>query len=70
VASYSDSLQLIVLELIRKVVRSAPLDKSKYIRCILTLFNSPSNAVTYEVRNPCKLNLSRKGLDMRRPFSI
>ena len=48
VASYSDSLQLIVLELIRKVVRTNPLDKSKYIRCILTLFNSPSSAVTYE----------------------
>jgi len=48
VASYGDSLQLIVLELIRKVVRSNPLDKSKYIRCILTLFNSPSSAVTYE----------------------
>ena len=48
VATYSDSLQLIVLELIRKVVRSNPLDKSKYIRCILTLFNSPSSAVTYE----------------------
>jgi coatomer subunit beta len=48
VAGYSDSLQLIVLELIRKVVRSNPFDKSKYIRCILTLFNSPSSAVTYE----------------------
>ena len=48
VASWTDSLQLIVLELIRKVVRSNPLDKSKYIRCILTLFNSPSPAVTYE----------------------
>jgi coatomer subunit beta len=48
VATYSDSLQLIVLELIRKVVRANPLEKSKYIRCILTLFNSPSPAVTYE----------------------
>lgn len=36
------------LELIRKVVRSNPLDKSKYIRCILSLFNSSSNAVVYE----------------------
>ena len=48
VASYSDTLQLVVLELIRKVVRSNPNDKSKYIRCILTLFNSSSTAVVYE----------------------
>ena len=47
-ASYGDVLQLVVLELIRKVVRANPLDKSKYIRCILTLFNSQSNAVVYE----------------------
>ena len=31
-----------------QVVRANPLEKSKYIRCILTLFNSPSPAVTYE----------------------
>mmetsp|Transcript_28651 Transcript_28651/g.71332 ORF Transcript_28651/g.71332 Transcript_28651/m.71332 type:complete len:943 (+) Transcript_28651:78-2906(+) len=48
VSSYGDVLQLVVLELIRKVVRANPLDKSKYIRCILTLFNSPSNAVAFE----------------------
>ena len=48
VASYSDTLQLVVLELIRKVVRTNPNDKSKYIRCILTLFNSSSTAVVYE----------------------
>ena len=29
-------------------MRSNPLEKSKYIRCILTLFNSPSAAVQYE----------------------
>ena len=48
VSSYGDTLQLVILELIRKVVRSNPLEKSKYIRCILTLFNSTSNAVVYE----------------------
>ena len=48
VANYSDTLQLVVLELIRKVVKSNPLDKSKYVRCILTLFNSSSSAVVYE----------------------
>jgi len=48
VASFGDTLQLVILELIRKVVRSNPLEKSRYIRCILTLFNSTSNAVVYE----------------------
>jgi coatomer subunit beta len=48
VASFGDILQLAILELIRKVVRANPLDKSRYIRCILTLFNSQSNAVVYE----------------------
>jgi coatomer subunit beta len=48
VSNWSDILQLVVLELIRKVVRANPYEKSKYIRCILTLFNSPSNAVAYE----------------------
>uniref|UniRef100_A0A7S0NXF0 Coatomer subunit beta n=1 Tax=Calcidiscus leptoporus TaxID=127549 RepID=A0A7S0NXF0_9EUKA len=48
VAGYGDILQLVILELIRKVVRSNPYEKSKYIRCILTLFNSQSNAVVYE----------------------
>ena len=48
VAGYGDTLQLVILELIRKVVRANPLDKSKYIRCILTLFTSSSSAVVYE----------------------
>ena len=38
VASYGDSLQLIVLELIRKVVRTNPLEKSKPLRA-----SSPSS---------------------------
>ena len=45
VAGWGDILQLVVLELIRKVVRANPFEKSKYIRCILTLFNAQSNAV-------------------------
>ena len=48
VATWGDILQLVVLELIRKIVRSNPYEKSKYIRCILTLFNSQSPAVVYE----------------------
>ena len=47
-ATWGDILQLVVLELIRKIVRSNPYEKSKYIRCILTLFNSQSPAVVYE----------------------
>lgn len=48
VASYGDILQLVVLELIKKIVRANPLEKSRYVRCILTLFNSQSHAVVYE----------------------
>ncbi len=48
VAGWADILQLVVLELIRKIVRANPYEKSRYIRCILSLFNSPSNAVQYE----------------------
>ena len=45
VATWGDILQLVVLELIRKIVRSNPYEKSKYIRCILTLFNSQACAL-------------------------
>jgi coatomer subunit beta len=48
VANWSDILQLVVLELIRKIVRNNPYEKSRYIRCILTLFSSESHAVVYE----------------------
>ena len=48
VSNWSDILQLVVLELIRKIVRANPFEKSRYIRCILTLFSSESNAVVYE----------------------
>ena len=36
ISSMGDIIQLVMLELIRKVVRSNPLEKSKYVRCILT----------------------------------
>mmetsp|Transcript_218 Transcript_218/g.728 ORF Transcript_218/g.728 Transcript_218/m.728 type:complete len:948 (-) Transcript_218:175-3018(-) len=48
VAGWGDILQLVVLELIRKIVRANPYEKSRYIRCILTLFASESAAVAYE----------------------
>lgn len=59
VANYGDIFQLVVLELIRKVCRSDPFQKSKYIRCILTLFNTTSNAVLYECASTlCALTAS------------
>jgi len=48
VSAYGDIFQLVVLELIRKVCRADPQQKSKYIRCILTLFNTSSSALLYE----------------------
>jgi coatomer subunit beta len=48
VANYGDLFQLVVLELIRKVCHADPYQKSKYIRCILTLFATTSSAVLFE----------------------
>lgn len=48
VANFGDMLQFIVVELIRKVCRTNPAERSKYIRCIFTLLNSASSAVQYE----------------------
>jgi coatomer subunit beta len=48
VQSYGEILQLVVVEMIRKVVRSRPRDRGRYIRCIFTLLSSPSPAVQYE----------------------
>ncbi|KAI3888170.1 hypothetical protein MKX03_020568 [Papaver bracteatum] len=41
-------LQMVVLELIRKVRRTNRGEKGKYIKIIISLLNAPSNAVTYE----------------------
>jgi len=48
VGSMGEILQLIVVELIRKVCRSTPQEKPKYIRCIFTLLSSTSPSVQYE----------------------
>eukprot|EP01113_Clastostelium_recurvatum_P001792 TRINITY_DN1073_c0_g1_i6.p1 TRINITY_DN1073_c0_g1~~TRINITY_DN1073_c0_g1_i6.p1 ORF type:complete len:1001 (-),score=348.72 TRINITY_DN1073_c0_g1_i6:425-3292(-) len=48
VASFGDMLQFIVVELIRKVCRTNPQERSKYIRCIFTLLGSSSSAVQFE----------------------
>lgn len=45
---WGDILQMTVLELIRKVCRSNPAEKGKYIKIILSLMSSPSTAVVYE----------------------
>jgi len=48
VSSMGEILQFIVVELIRKVVRTNPQERSKYIKCIFTLLQSHSPAVQYE----------------------
>jgi coatomer subunit beta len=48
VPNWGDLLQMVVLELIRKVCRSNPAEKGKYIKIIISLLNSSSTAVMYE----------------------
>lgn len=48
VPQWGDLLQMVVLELIRKVCRSNPGEKGKYIKIIISLLNSSSTAVVYE----------------------
>ncbi|KAF8102623.1 hypothetical protein N665_0198s0317 [Sinapis alba] len=48
VSDWNELLQMVVLELIRKVCRSKPSEKGKYIKIIIALLNAPSSAVTYE----------------------
>eukprot|EP00252_Welwitschia_mirabilis_P016314 TRINITY_DN359_c0_g1_i1.p1 TRINITY_DN359_c0_g1~~TRINITY_DN359_c0_g1_i1.p1 ORF type:complete len:955 (-),score=180.44 TRINITY_DN359_c0_g1_i1:219-3083(-) len=48
VSAWGDLLQMVVLELIRKVCRTNPAEKGKYIKIIISLLNSSSTAVMYE----------------------
>ncbi|GAA0184957.1 hypothetical protein Leryth_022394 [Lithospermum erythrorhizon] len=48
VSDWGDILQMVVLELIRKVCRTNKGEKGKYIKIIISLLNAPSAAVTYE----------------------
>lgn len=48
VSGWGDILQMVALELIRKVCNTTPAEKGKYIKVILTLMNSNSTAVVYE----------------------
>ncbi|XAR67766.1 hypothetical protein NMG60_11002659 [Bertholletia excelsa] len=45
---WGEQLQMVVLELIRKVCRTNKAEKGKYIKIIISLLNAPSAAVTYE----------------------
>jgi len=51
ITSTSESFQLLVLELVRKVCRTNPYAKSQYIRCIDQLVNGNSHAVSFEGAN-------------------
>jgi coatomer subunit beta len=46
-----DGFQLVVLDLARKLCRSHPHEKSRYIRCIITLMETASDAVLFECAN-------------------
>lgn len=48
VQRYGDGFQLGALELIRKVVRADPSQKSRFVQCLFQLLNSESAAVRYE----------------------
>jgi len=48
VVGLGDIIQMIVVELIRKVCRQNPSERSKYIKCIFNLLQSSSSSVQYE----------------------
>lgn len=45
---WGEQLQMVVLELIKKVCRANKSEKGKYIKIIISLLDAPSTAVTYE----------------------
>lgn len=48
VSDWGELLQMVVLELIRKVCRTNKAEKGRYIKIIISLLNAPSAAVIYE----------------------
>jgi coatomer subunit beta len=48
VATYGDIVQMVMLDLIRKVCRQNPLEKSRYIKAIFMLLTSASHTVSFE----------------------
>eukprot|EP00301_Raphidiophrys_heterophryoidea_P006449 c12600_g1_i1.p1 GENE.c12600_g1_i1~~c12600_g1_i1.p1 ORF type:complete len:695 (+),score=215.02 c12600_g1_i1:35-2119(+) len=51
VPSMGDGFQLVVLELARKLCRSHPQEKSRYIKCIITLMETATDTVLFECAN-------------------
>jgi len=48
VKNFGDILQFIIVELVRKVCRTNPDERAKYLRCLFTLLESSSPAVQFE----------------------
>nr|VZI32536.1 unnamed protein product [Spirometra erinaceieuropaei] len=48
VETFSETMQLVVVELIHKVFRSQPNERMKFIRCVFSLLNSTCSSVRYE----------------------
>lgn len=48
ITDWGEQLQMVVLELIKKVCRTNKAEKGKYIKIIISLLNVPSTAVIYE----------------------
>mmetsp|Transcript_2857 Transcript_2857/g.5326 ORF Transcript_2857/g.5326 Transcript_2857/m.5326 type:complete len:949 (-) Transcript_2857:1874-4720(-) len=51
VPTWQDTMQLAALDLIRKVCRTNPMEKGKYIKVIFSLLGSSSAAMVYEAAN-------------------
>jgi coatomer subunit beta len=63
VTDFGESMQLLVLELIKKVCRTTPSDKAKYIRIIFNFIESPAAAVRFEAAvTLCSLSKSTTAL--------
>jgi len=48
ISTFPDTLQLLVVELIRKVCKTQTNDRSKYFRCIFALLTSPAPSVQFQ----------------------
>ncbi|VDK83853.1 unnamed protein product [Dibothriocephalus latus] len=48
VETFSETMQLVVVELIHKVFRSQPTERMKFIRCVFSLLKSTCSSVRYE----------------------
>jgi coatomer subunit beta len=64
VSDFGEPMQLLILELIKRVCRSSPLEKAKYVRVIFNFLSSPASAVQYEAA--CTLvSLSKSATALR-----